>query len=65
MWSFLARLRERKLAHWAIAYLAGAWLLPQVLELLAQPFTWPSLVHGRLLDGVRPAWEQFVPRSQA
>lgn len=37
MWSFLARLRERKLAHWAIAYLAGAWLLLQVLTQLRNP----------------------------
>jgi TolB-like protein/tetratricopeptide (TPR) repeat protein len=41
---FLARLRARKLVHWAVAYLAGAWLLLQVLDLLAQPFAWPTLV---------------------
>lgn len=44
MRSFLARMRERKLVHWAVAYLAGAWLLLQVLDLLAQPFAWPDLV---------------------
>ncbi|NJD09663.1 MAG: hypothetical protein FIB01_04175 [Gemmatimonadetes bacterium] len=42
--SVLARLNSRKIGHWALAYLAGAWLLLQVLDLLAQPFAWPSLV---------------------
>ncbi|NJD10241.1 MAG: hypothetical protein FIB01_07285 [Gemmatimonadetes bacterium] len=42
--SFLAGLGRRKLGHWALAYLAGAWLLLQVLDLLAQPFAWPALV---------------------
>lgn len=41
---FLSRLRERKLVHWAVAYLAGAWLVLQVLDLLASPFAWPALV---------------------
>jgi adenylate cyclase len=41
LWS---RLRQRKLVQWAIAYLAGAWLVLQVLDLLARPFSWPNLV---------------------
>lgn len=28
------KLKRRKLAQWSIAYLAGAWLLLQVLELV-------------------------------
>jgi adenylate cyclase len=44
MRSILSRLRERKLVHWAVAYLAGSWLVLQVLDLLAQPFAWPMLV---------------------
>jgi adenylate cyclase len=44
MQSFLSRLRERKLVHWAVAYLAGAWLLLQVIDLMTQPFGWPDLV---------------------
>jgi hypothetical protein len=44
MRSFVSRLRERKLVHWAVAYLAGSWLVLQVLDLLAQPFAWPMLV---------------------
>lgn len=38
------RLRERKLVQWALAYLAGAWLLLQVLALLAESFAWPGTV---------------------
>ncbi len=37
-------LKDRKLAQWALAYLAGAWVVLQVLDLLAQPFAWPVLV---------------------
>jgi len=53
MWSFLAHLRERKLAHWAIAYLAGAWLLLQVLGLLAQPFVWWAGFEAAVLSSTR------------
>ncbi len=42
--SIVERLKRRKLAQWAVAYLAGAWLVLQVLSLLAQPFAWPDLV---------------------
>lgn len=35
------RLRERKLVQWALAYLAGAWLLFQVASLVGQTFGWP------------------------
>ena len=38
------RIKERKLFQWAFAYLAGAWLILQVLDLMAQPFAWPDLV---------------------
>lgn len=37
----LKRLKERKLVQWALAYLAGAWLVLQVLDLLADAFAWP------------------------
>lgn len=40
----LERVRERKLFQWAIAYLAGAWLLLEVLGLLGETFAWPDLV---------------------
>jgi TolB-like protein len=32
------RLQERKLVQWVLAYLAGAWLLLQVADVLAVPF---------------------------
>lgn len=41
--SLLERLRQRKLAQWLVGYLAGAWLLLQVLGFLAQTFDWPPL----------------------
>src|SRR5512135_831579 len=39
---FLQRLRERKLVQWALAYLAGAWVLLQVVGLIGQQFDWPA-----------------------
>jgi TolB-like protein/Flp pilus assembly protein TadD len=41
MTSLVDRLKERKLVQWALAYLAGAWLLLQVLDVLGQNFDWP------------------------
>lgn len=38
------QLKQRKIFQWAAAYLAGAWLLLQLLSLLAQPFAWPDQV---------------------
>ncbi|HET9984290.1 MAG TPA: tetratricopeptide repeat protein [Longimicrobiales bacterium] len=42
--TLVARVRARKLGQWAVAYLASAWLVLQILSLLAQPFAWPDLV---------------------
>jgi TolB-like protein len=36
--SLLQRLKERKLFQWALAYLAGAWLVFQGIEVLAEPW---------------------------
>lgn len=44
MTALLRRLRERKLVQWALAYLAGAWLVLQVLHLLASTYGWPPSV---------------------
>jgi len=41
----LRRLRERKLVQWALAYVAAAFALIQVTDVVAQQFGWP--------DGVR------------
>jgi len=42
MSGLLARLKERKLVQWALAYLAGAWVLLQVIGLIGQQFDWPQ-----------------------
>jgi len=36
--SLLQRLKERKLFQWSLAYLAGAWLVFQGIEVLAEPW---------------------------
>jgi len=38
----LQRLRERKLVQWALAYIAAAFALIQVLDIVAQRFGWPE-----------------------
>ena len=38
------RLKQRKLVQWALAYVAGAWALLQVLDLAAQNYAWPHVV---------------------
>jgi len=45
----LRRLRERKMFQWAIAYLAGAWLLLQVADLVGNRFGWPDSVLRALI----------------
>jgi TolB-like protein/Tfp pilus assembly protein PilF len=47
--ALLDRVRQRKLGQWALAYLAGAWVVLQLIAMAAQPFAWPDLV-------VRAAW---------
>jgi TolB-like protein len=42
MHPFLHRLKERKLVQWALAYLAGAWVLVQVVHLLGEQFSLPT-----------------------
>lgn len=37
-------IRQRKLAQWALAYLAAAWVLLQVLGFVAESFEWPPQV---------------------
>jgi TolB-like protein len=44
MQNLLQRLRERKLVQWALAYLAGAWVVLQVLGLAADSYDWPHRV---------------------
>jgi TolB-like protein/Tfp pilus assembly protein PilF len=47
MVEYLARLKQRKLVQWALAYLAMAWVSLQVLDLAAGSYHWPDAVmHG-------------------
>ena len=36
--SLIAELKQRKIVQWALAYLAGAWVLLQVIGLVGQQF---------------------------
>ncbi len=38
----LQRLRERKLVQWELAYMAAAFALIQVADIVAQRFSWPE-----------------------
>ncbi|HET9835247.1 MAG TPA: tetratricopeptide repeat protein [Rhodanobacteraceae bacterium] len=44
MVEFLADLKRRKLVQWALAYLAGAWVVLQALGLAAESYDWPHHV---------------------
>jgi TolB-like protein/Flp pilus assembly protein TadD len=46
---FLARLRQRKLVQWALAYVAFAFALIQVLDVVAQRFGWPDQLERILI----------------
>ena len=37
----LERLKQRKFFQWAIAYIATAWLVIQVVDVLGGQFLWP------------------------
>ncbi len=42
MSGFFERLKQRKLVQWALAYIAAAFALIQVLDIVAQRFDWPE-----------------------
>ena len=42
MQDFIDRLKQRKLVQWALAYLAGAFALIQILDVVGQRFGWPA-----------------------
>ena len=47
MASFFDSMKTRKIFQWAVAYLAGGWLLLQVLDFLRENFDWsPLIVRG-------------------
>src|SRR5688500_13995761 len=41
---FIERLRSRKVIHWTLAYLAGAFVVLQLLDILAGVFDMPAFV---------------------
>jgi TolB-like protein len=41
MAEFIARLKQRKLVQWALAYLAAGWALLQALDLAVDSYDWP------------------------
>lgn len=77
--STLDKLRERKVIQWALAYVAAAWVIAQVVEVLAEPWglplAWVRALHVVLVGGlpiaVTIAWYhgerglQRVMRSEA
>ena len=62
--SIIERLSQRKLVQWTAAYLAAAWLLLQLTDVLSEIWTWPltlqraaSLVLGMgLFPAIVIAW---------
>jgi len=46
---FFARLRQRKIVQWALAYLAGAFALLQAVDIIGQRFGWPEQVERGLI----------------
>lgn len=41
---FWKRLRERKMVQWALAYLAGVWLVVQIVDVFGQNLGWPGWI---------------------
>jgi TolB-like protein/Flp pilus assembly protein TadD len=46
--SFIDRLKKRKIFQWAVAYLAGAWAVLEVVGYVGDQFGWPVLL-GQIL----------------
>ncbi|MES2403096.1 MAG: hypothetical protein V4567_02020 [Pseudomonadota bacterium] len=46
---FLTRLKQRKLVQWALAYVAFAFAVIQVLDVIAQRFGWPDQIEKLLI----------------
>ena len=49
MAEFIARLKQRKLVQWALAYVAFAFALIQVADVVAQRFDWPGQIERILI----------------
>lgn len=49
MADILQRLKQHKLVQWAVAYVAAAWVVLQVLDLIFGSYNWPkSAMHVAL-----------------
>ena len=49
MTEFIARLKQRKLVQWALAYIAAAFALLQGVDIVAQRFAWPEQIEKLLI----------------
>ena len=49
MGEFVARLKQRKLVQWALAYVAFAFALLQGVDIVAQRFAWPDQIEKLLI----------------
>lgn len=49
MGEFLARLRQRKLVQWALAYVAFWFAFLQGIDIVATRFDWPSAIERFLI----------------
>ncbi len=47
--TLIRRVKERKLGQWALAYIAGAWVVAQVVDVVAEPFQLPLLLQRATL----------------
>jgi class 3 adenylate cyclase/TolB-like protein/Flp pilus assembly protein TadD len=41
---FIQRLKDRAMVQWALAYLAGAWALVEIVGFATEQFSWPSFL---------------------
>lgn len=44
MLPILLRLKQRRIDQWAIGFFAGAWLVLEVLDMIAEQFLWPAWI---------------------
>ncbi|WHZ20821.1 MAG: Adenylate cyclase [Rhodanobacteraceae bacterium] len=49
MAEFIARLKQRKLVQWALAYIAAAFALIQVIDVVASRFDWPMQLERSII----------------
>ena len=49
---FFARLKERRLVQWSLAYIAAAFAFIQVLDVIAQRFGWPDQLEKSLIPAL-------------